>query len=296
VAASCATSITPICVRELYSVGNYVAEQSSGSYVGFGSFLNQSAIYSDLATFEQLFDLPLRNFSVELINGGVNDQDLTTAMIGEADLDVQNIVGVTSGNLPIVEFITGGMPPFIPDLTEPTLADNQNEPYLPYYQYLLSRTNAELPQAISNSYGEDEQTVPEAYAKRVCYMIAMLGLRGISVFESSGDLGVGAACQSNDGKKTPEFSPQFPGTCSFLTSVGGAQSVSPEVAWTNGSGGFSNYFPRPAYQQAAVQTYLQNYISPATLAYYQPYFNQSGRGFPDVSAHSLRPDFEVCPM
>ena len=64
-----------------------------------------------------------------LINGGVNDQDLNTAQIGEADLDVQNIVGV-SHPLPVVEFITGGSPPFIPDLSEPTAADNSNEPYL----------------------------------------------------------------------------------------------------------------------------------------------------------------------
>ncbi len=33
------------------------------------------------------------------------------------------------------------------------------------------------------------QTVPERYAKRVCNMIGMLGLRGISVLESAGDTG-----------------------------------------------------------------------------------------------------------
>ena len=33
------------------------------------------------------------------------------------------------------------------------------------------------------------ETVPEKYAKRVCNMIGMLGLRGISVLESAGDTG-----------------------------------------------------------------------------------------------------------
>lgn len=33
------------------------------------------------------------------------------------------------------------------------------------------------------------KTVPERYAKRVCNMIGMLGLRGISVLESAGDTG-----------------------------------------------------------------------------------------------------------
>ena len=122
-------------------------------------------------------------------------------------------------------------------------------------------------------------------------MIGQLGLRGISVLESSGDTGVGAPCQSNDGKMTPQFTPQFPGTCPYITAVGGTQSINPEVAWVAGSGGFSNYFTRPNYQQSAVSTYFQKYISPATLAYFKPFFNRQGRAFPDVSAHSLTPEY-----
>lgn len=180
--------------------------------------------------------------------------------------------------------------PFIPDLTEPTTADNTNEPYLPYYQYLLSQPNSALPQVISNSYGEDEQTVPLYYAIRVCNMIGMLGLRGITVIESSGDTGVGASCKSNDGKNTTQFTPQFPPSCPYILAVGGTQAVAPEVAWDNGSGGFSNYFPRPWYQDLAVENYLNSHMSPATKEYYAPYANFSGRGFPDVAAHSLSPE------
>ena len=47
--------------------------------------------------------------------------------------------------------------PFIPDADEPTASDDENEPYLYYYEYLLSKTNSQLPQVISNSYGDDEQ-------------------------------------------------------------------------------------------------------------------------------------------
>lgn len=47
--------------------------------------------------------------------------------------------------------------PFIPDADEPTEADASNEPYLIYYEYLLSKSNADLPQVISHSYGDDEQ-------------------------------------------------------------------------------------------------------------------------------------------
>lgn len=290
--ASCQTSITPTCIKELYNVGSYTPDAKSGSVVGFGSFLNQSALYADLFDYEKYFNIPTQNFSVTLINGGTNDQDPATAQIGEADLDVQNIIGV-SHPLPVVEFITGGSPPFIPNLDEPTAADNQNEPYIPYYTYLLSQKNADLPQVISNSYGDDEQTVPLSYAIRTCNMIGMLGLRGITVIESSGDTGVGAPCQSNDGKKTPQFTPTFPGTCPYILSVGGTQAVTPEVAWVDGSGGFSNYFSRAWYQELAVETYLNFHITPATKKYYEPYTNFAGRGFPDISAHSLTPDYQV---
>lgn len=47
--------------------------------------------------------------------------------------------------------------PFLPDADEPTEADDTNEPYLIFHEYLLSKTNAELPQVISTSYGDDEQ-------------------------------------------------------------------------------------------------------------------------------------------
>lgn len=195
--------------------------------------------------------------------------------------------------LPVTEFITGGSPPYIPNLDGPTQADNQNEPYLPYYQYLLSQPNSALPHVISNSYGDDEQTVPYKYAVHVCNRIGMMGLRGISVLESSGDNGVGAPCQSNNGLKTPQFTPEFPGTCPYVTAVGGTIAVSPEAAWNGSAGGFSNYFTRPAYQDLAISTYLDFHLSPAVKRYYEPFTNFTGRGFPDVAAHSLTPWYEV---
>lgn len=120
----------------------------------------------------------------------------------------------------------------------------------------------------------------------------MLGLKGITVLESSGDLGVGAGCLAPN-NKTVEFNAIFPATCPYLTSVGGTVNVTPEVAWNGSSGGFSKYFPRPAYQDAAVGTYLATEVSAATRAYYGQYTNFNGRGFPDVAAHSVSPDYEI---
>jgi tripeptidyl-peptidase I len=119
----------------------------------------------------------------------------------------------------------------------------------------------------------------------------MMGLRGISILHSSGDLGVGAGCLAPD-NKTVEFNPIFPATCPYVTAVGGTVDVTPEAAWNGSSGGFSKYFSRPTYQDDAIATYMKT-VSAATLSYYAPYTNWSGRGFPDIAAHSLWPNYEV---
>ncbi|PYH48706.1 S53 family peptidase [Aspergillus saccharolyticus JOP 1030-1] len=276
--------ITPSLLKQQYNI-DYTPKASSGSRIGFGSFLGESALYADLDLFTERFDIPQQNFTVELINGGINNQDYDG---GEADLDVQNIVGI-SHPLPVVEFITAGSPPFIPNVAETT---DTNEPYLEYYEYLLNKTSDELPQVITNSYGDDEDTVPYSYATRVCNLIGLMGVRGISVLESSGDSGVGAACLSNDGTNTTQFTPEFPGTCPYITAVGGTQDI-PEIAWVDSSGGFSNYFARPSYQADQVETYLEQHISSAVKEYYTPFVNFSGRAFPDVAAFAGAPYYET---
>ena len=124
--------------------------------------------------------------------------------------------------------------------------------------------------------------------------MGLMGLRGISILESSGDTGVGAACLTNDGTDKAHFTPQFPGTCPYVTAVGGTQFTGiPETAWNASSGGFSNYFHRPWYQELAVENYLHRHISHETKEYYKQYTDFSGRGFPDVAAHSFYPPLAI---
>ncbi|KAF4980394.1 hypothetical protein FZEAL_3587, partial [Fusarium zealandicum] len=286
--ASCQTSITPSCLKQMYNVGDYKADAKSGSSIGFSSFLNQSALYSDVFQFEEMFGIPKQNFSTVLINGATNDQNPATAALGEADLDAENIVGIAHP-LPFVEYITGGSPPFIPNIDQPTPADNQNEPYLPYFRYLLSQRH--IPQVISTSYGDEEDGVPREYAIATCNLIGLLGLRGVTILFSSGDIGVGSGCLAPD-FKTVEFNAIFPASCPYLTSVGGTVDVTPEIAWKGSSGGFSKYFSRPSYQDKAIKEYMKT-VSAKTKAYYGPYTNFNGRGFPDVAAHSVSPNYVV---
>ncbi len=118
-----------------------------------------------------------------------------------------------------------------------------------------------------------------------------MGLRGISILESSGDLGVGAGCLAPD-NVTVEFNAIFPATCPFLTSVGGTVAVTPELGWDGSSGGFSKSFTRPSYQDFAIAEYLKT-VTPETFTYYSQYTDFNGRGFPDVAAHSASPSYQI---
>ena len=135
---------------------------------------------------------------------------------------------------------------------------------------------------------DDEQTVSYDYATHVCNQFAQLGARGVSVMFATGDVGVGAEgdCFTNDGRNASAFLPQFPPSCPYVTAVGATQGLNPEVAAYDGryeftsGGGFSNYFPRPAYQARVVGNYLSQYIGNE----YAGLYNVSGRGYPDIAA------------
>jgi tripeptidyl-peptidase-1 len=64
---------------------------------------------------------------------------------------------------------------------------SSNEPYLDFFSYLLKQPDDKLPQTLTTSYGENEQSVPRPYAEKVCQMIGQLGARGVSVLFSSGE-------------------------------------------------------------------------------------------------------------
>ncbi|ROT40230.1 tripeptidyl-peptidase [Sodiomyces alkalinus F11] len=298
----CATIITPPCLETAYNYKGYIPDPKSGSRVSFTSFLEQAAQQADLTKFLSLtrlegFRTPAskkKTFKTVLINGGESHEGVhKKSKTSEANLDVQWLAAVTQTKLPITQWITGGRPPFVPNLRIPTPEANTNEPYLEFLEYLFRLPDKDLPQVISNSYAEDEQSVPEAYARRVCGLLGIMGLRGVTVLTASGDSGVGAPCRANDGSGREEFSPQFPSSCPYITTVGGTQAWDPEVAWKGSSGGFSNYFPRPWYQVAAVEKYLEEQLDPAAREYYEEngFVRFAGRAFPDLSAHSSSPKY-----
>ncbi|PWN28386.1 subtilisin-like protein [Jaminaea rosea] len=276
--------VTAQCLRDLYGTADY-KPSGKGQFIGISGFLEEYANYDDLAQYEadQRPDAKGYKFSEVSINGGLNDQSKPG---GEASLDVQTVAGIA---YPInsTYYSTAGRPPFKADAFTPT---NTNEPYEDELNYLIGLKK--LPSVLSTSYGDDEQTVPLEYAKRICSDIAGLTARGVSMLYASGDNGVGdtaSVCKSNDGKNTTMFLPTFPSTCPWVTSVGATMRFDPEVVTTKeasfiiSGSGFSNYFPRPDYQKKAVAGYLAKIGNKHANLY-----NHTGRAYPDIAAQGSR--------
>jgi tripeptidyl-peptidase-1 len=282
--------VTPQCLRKLYGTIDYVPQVPGINRVGLNDFLGESNNRSDVHLFLKEYRpeaaAAAYQFKVEIIANGNNEQtqenatELAAGKDLEGNLDAETILGI-DWPTPLTAFTTGGSPPFDPDLTTPT---DTNEPYLVWLNYVLAQPD--LPQVISTSYADDEQTVPYSYAKAVCNGFAQLGARGISLFFGSGDFGVGIEgnCYSNDGKNTSTFLPMFPTSCPYITSVGATKFI-PEIVATDSSngfvsgGGFSYYFPRPTYQDPIVPAYIASLGSE-----YKGLYNPNGRGYPDMAA------------
>ncbi|KAG6907889.1 hypothetical protein DXG01_006996 [Tephrocybe rancida] len=282
VPSSCATTITISCLRGLYNTTSYVPAATNVNKLGVAGYLDEYANRADLQTFFKSFrtDAVGSSFTTVRFNGGLDDQSDPGV---EANLDIQYTTGI-SFPTPNIYYSTGGSPPFTPDSFTPS---NTNEPYLDWLNALLNSTT--IPQTITTSYGDDEQTVsfsdemyivPQDYAIKVCNLFAQLGSIGTTAFFSSGDEGVGGGdCLTNDGTSKKIFQPAFPASCPFVTTVGGTTKVAPEVAVSFSGGGFSRYFAQPSYQTSAVSTFLTSLGSTFAGLY-----NATGRAYPDVSA------------
>ncbi|KAJ7771127.1 tripeptidyl peptidase A [Mycena maculata] len=287
----CATRITLRCLMQLYNVEGYTPKATKKNAFGITGFLDQYANLGDLKSYyrQQLPAAVNSSFKSISVYGGLNTQ--TPSMAGEeANLDTQFGFGMAYPT-PGTFWSTPGSPPFFPDLDTPVSS------FVQWLDYILNSEH--IPQTISTSYGDEValvelryDLVPFTYASRVCKRFAELGCRGVSLLMASGDGGVGDGdpipatqqCLTNDEKNRTRFIPAFPGSCPYITSVGGTMNIGPEISANFSGGGFSDYFPRPAYQDKAVGQYLTK-LRHGT---YDGLYNRNGRGIPDVSAQSRR--------
>ncbi|KAF4963755.1 hypothetical protein FSARC_8238 [Fusarium sarcochroum] len=286
----CKTTVTPACIRKIYNMPlrDYPKAEKGSLYTIVG-FHNNTAQDSELQEFLRRFapDIKGTKFSDASANGGSNPQG-DNYPSGEGNLDIQYAVSLAH-KVPVQYLAVGGFnADFNPDLDMrkiPGDYDRTIEPWLEFTEYILNLPNKKLPQVISISWGENEQHVPKQYARQVCNKFGQIGTRGVSIVVPAGNQGVGISCQSNDGKNTTKFLPNFPSGCPYVTAVGGTESNSPEKVWyttqyqASGGGGFSDYWPRPWWQDNVVKDYLKKYGNKR-----KQYYNQNGRAYPDVSA------------
>ncbi|KAJ4420660.1 hypothetical protein N0V82_004226 [Gnomoniopsis sp. IMI 355080] len=294
--SSCITNdaIVPQCVVDLYNITYTPPDNLSNSSLAIAGFLEEypglNYIHEYLADYSSRrndtnFD-PDYNFTVVPVNGGSSENQGTG---GEANLDLVCTMPYVQP-LDVTYYSTGGRGPHIND-DGVTVTDNStsiNEPWVPFLEFLVSQES--VPQVLSFSYTDDEQTIPLTYANRVCDLFMQLTSRGVSVLVASGDGGEGGTgtsdlgCYANDGfSNKTQFIPTFPADCPYVTSVGATAAYSTVAGADFSAGGFSNYFARPAWQEAAASAYIT-----ALNGSHAGWYNTSGRGIPDISAIGSR--------
>jgi hypothetical protein len=285
-ATPCAEETTPECIRKLYNFPQVNTDTSCKKVrLGVAGFLEEFANYKDFEIFlnSSAPDIAATgyNFSVELVNGGENPQDPSKAG-AEAALDMQYAMSLAYP-AEVTYYSTGGRGEKLDPDGNP-YADElvDNEPYLEFLEYMLEKSDDEIPHVLSFSYADDELSVPRPYAERVCNMFGLLTARGTSVLGGSGDGGARGArdssCRSPEGEDVTMA--VFPATCPWVTAVGAVTNFHdpPRGAALSG-GGFSQYFPRESWQDDAVEGYVE-----ALGDHLQGYYNGSMRATPDISA------------
>lgn len=249
----------PHSLRSRYNLTKEAYGKNAKNSQAVAQFLHQYFLATDLEEFFLFFD--------DL--GGVPHAKKVQKVVGpnhipagvEASLDIEYIMSL-GANVNTQFWSTGGL-------------TKGQEPFLQWITTLLNASDAPLVNSVS--YGDDEDGLSAEYMNRVNDEFKKAGTRGISIMFASGDSGAGC---NEAGTK---FVPSFPSSSPYVTAVGGTISmVGPETTNSLSGGGFSNVFPRPSYQDAAVAGYLASAPHLPSGSFY----NKTGRGYPDVAAYS----------
>lgn len=315
--STCDEYITPQCVATLYNVtapSKAAAGNELGIFESLGDYLSQTDL--DLFYLSLAPNIPVGTGpTVHGIDGGTIPAGASAGP--ESDLDFQiaypliypqnTILFQTDDQVYEANYtFQGFLNTFLDALDgsycssisplDPPYPDPQPGGYTGSLQCgVYKPTNV-----ISISYGGQESDLPAAYQQRQCNEFMKLGMQGVSIVLASGDSGVGGpdGCIGSGNI----FSPDFPATCPYITTVGATYLPSGASAATDSEvavsrfgsgGGFSNIYPVPSYQSEAVTAYLTN--SPPQYPSYSGtddqniganggIWNSAGRGYPDVSA------------
>lgn len=252
--SGCKGLVTPAVLSKRYNIDESGMAAANNS-MAVAEFQGQYFKQTDIDTFGSACKV---NVSVDSIIGG-NKQ---TAGV-EAELDIEYIRGVSPG-IPL------------------TVIYSQEYSLLNWMTQVNGQEDAALVHSVSYGNDEKQQTSTDyMFSCNVQFMKA--GARGISVLFASGDQGV--CGREGCGFMKKRFKPDFPGGSPYITAVGGTDFVTYDIgdeqAWSASGGGFSDTFDIPSWQADAVAAYK---ASPDADLPAQSMWNNTGRGYPDVSA------------
>mmetsp|Transcript_17137 Transcript_17137/g.43846 ORF Transcript_17137/g.43846 Transcript_17137/m.43846 type:complete len:809 (-) Transcript_17137:308-2734(-) len=205
----------------------------------------------------------------------------------EASLDVQTAATLAEGA--ILQFTPIGdgfaVSPTNPGDTADILAATD-------WMLGIMQITDELPNIVSMSFGAPMIPKIAPVIEIIDRLFLMMTALGVTVVASSGDDG---SCEGTQG---PTVVPEYPGSSSWVLSVGSTQGpalvegVEEEVVCMaimgggiSSGGGFNSLGGMPAWQQEKVEAYLQANEGRAAfpVANSTNNFNPNGRGYPDVA-------------
>lgn len=139
----CNKTITPKCIKSLYNVP--ISQARTRGFIGITGFLDQYPRYDDLNMFKEQYASYMKNesFTWSSVDGGLLNQTSSENSI-EANLDMEYALSV-GFPLPGHFYSTAGRGVLVPDLDQPDPNANGNEPYLDFFEHMLSLDDDELP-------------------------------------------------------------------------------------------------------------------------------------------------------
>lgn len=319
----CLKQTTLSCLRTLYNIPEDVIPHPNNTFGIFEpawiSWLEEDLDEFFLRMQKNLYG---QRPKVEAINGGYLQRNYTGPNWNqEPNLDFEYGMALTSphqvtnvqvGSHDEVGNLNDMLAAFDEYYCDRRNSGNKNSP--DYYPPGCNATacdcgKAAPPNVISISWGWTEAGFSPSYLQRQCLEFLKLGLMGTTVVVSVSDHGTtsggGSFCIDDpSGNATAgKFSPTFPSTCPWVTSVGGTQMLQPDsphmaAGSTNettfrkviaghtasSGGGFSNVFRAPPYQIPNVATYKN--IEKDHLEEISDRFSATGRGYPDFAARA----------
>jgi len=264
---------TPQSMRTAYGLNPLIQKGFTGKgqtvvdIVSFGS----PTLQKDIDAFDKQFGLPAITIQqISPLNEPPSDPyNDRTGWAAETTLDVEIIHALAPGANIVV-------------LISP-VAETEGTAGLPEFRQLLQYTlDHKLGNIVSQSWGASEITLKDATGQAEIQKWDTLYKQattqdGLTIFSSSGDNGATDYTDAAATHLSVIATTSFPADDPWVTSVGGTTlnrngTTFSEAAWNQSGGGFSSFFPTPAYQKtlpASVQALSQN-----------------RRGVPDVSGNA----------